>query len=317
MANIYHKDLTNEELHDPKAGSSPSFVDVTLTGDLAVNGGNITSTTDITLDPAGNDVILDNANLQIQSGYAIKNLGTGNGYIYTVNNDTDTGLYWNGTNDSFHWHYNGVNLLTYDQYAVHSYKTHQLHLGAWIGGNATDPYLLDDSTHGASSSTLYIGNSKLLVESSTPTLTGDWTFSKNIIIDTTPATDHSTSGTIGVFTANENQAIGDACYINGDGEMQLADADAIATSKVIALCADATISADASGNYILLGVIRDDTWTWTVGGFVYLTVTGTTTNTLSQTAPSGADDCIVILGVATHSDRLYFSPQLIIIEHTG
>ena len=53
MANIYHKDLTNEELHDPKAGSSPSFVDVTLTGDLAVNGGDITSTNPLTITSGG------------------------------------------------------------------------------------------------------------------------------------------------------------------------------------------------------------------------------------------------------------------------
>jgi len=97
--------------------------------------------------------------------------------------------------------------------------------------------------------------------------------------------------------------------------MHLADADAIATSKVVGMCADATISASATGDYLLYGVARDDTWTWTVGGFVYLSLTGTTTNTLTQVAPSATDDCIVIVGVATHADRMFFNPQLVIVEH--
>ena len=139
----------------------------------------------------------------------------------------------------------------------------------------------------------------------------------SIYPDSTPDADHTTHGIKATFTANENQAFGDVCFINADGEMQIGDADAIATSKITGMCADATISADASGNYLLFGPARDDTWAWTPGGFVYLTVTGTTGNTLSQTAPTGADDCIVIVGVASHADRMIFNPQLVIVEHTG
>lgn len=123
------------------------------------------------------------------------------------------------------------------------------------------------------------------------------------------------NGFITTLTANENQAFGDVCYIDSDGQAHLADADAIASGVVCVMCADATISADASGNYLLHGIVRDDTWAWTVGGLVYLSLTGTTGNTLTQTAPSATDDCIVILGVATHADRIYFNPQLIIVEH--
>jgi hypothetical protein len=32
--------------------------------------------------------------------------------------------------------------------------------------------------------------------------------------------------------------------------------------------------------------------------------------------PTGADDVIQIMGVATHADRMYFNPQLVQIEHT-
>ena len=139
----------------------------------------------------------------------------------------------------------------------------------------------------------------------------------NISVTSAPS-DQTVSGVKMQLTANENQTFGDACYINTDGEAQIGDADAIASSKIVCMCSDATISADATGNYLMLGTARDDTaWAWTVGGFIYLTVTGTTTNTLSQTAPTGADDCVVILGVATHADRMYFNPSLSIVEHTG
>jgi len=57
---------------DVTSGSSPTF------NNLAIDGGNITSTVDITLDPAGNDVILDNANLQIQSNYELRFYDNGN-----------------------------------------------------------------------------------------------------------------------------------------------------------------------------------------------------------------------------------------------
>jgi hypothetical protein len=111
-------------------------------------------------------------------------------------------------------------------------------------------------------------------------------------------------------------AFGDVGYIASTGKVLLGDADAIATSSCIVMCADASIAQDASGNWLLLGIARDDTWNWTVGGLIYLTVTATSGNTLSQTAPTGADDVIQILGVATHADRMFFSPQLVQVEHT-
>jgi hypothetical protein len=149
----------------------------------------------------------------------------------------------------------------------------------------------------------------LAVTSITSNLTGD------VNLTAAPGSDHTASGVKIVLTANESQAIGDACYINSTGKAQLGDADAIATAGIVAMCADATISSAASGNYLLIGVIRDDTWAWTVGGFIYLSTTGTTGNTLTQTQPSGANDIIQIIGVATHADRMLFNPNLTTVEH--
>ncbi len=131
-----------------------------------------------------------------------------------------------------------------------------------------------------------------------------------------PASDHSVSGLMTTFTAAANLAFGDVCYINSSGQAALVDADAIASSSGLVMCADATISSAASGNFLLHGVARDDTWAWTPGALIYITVTGTTGNTLSATAPTGTDDVIQIVGVATHADRMFFSPQLVQVEHT-
>jgi hypothetical protein len=144
-------------------------------------------------------------------------------------------------------------------------------------------------------------------------LSADTQTVNDVIVTAAPSTDHSATGLKTTFTANENQAFGDVVYINTDGEAQLADADAIATGKVVAM-AVATIAADASGSYLLQGIARDDTWNWTVGGHVYLSTTGTSGNTLTQTAPSGEDDCVVVIGVATHADRIYFNPSMLVVE---
>lgn len=129
-----------------------------------------------------------------------------------------------------------------------------------------------------------------------------------------PDTDHSATGVKVVLTAHDSQAFGDVAFINSSGEAALIDADAIASMTAVVMCIDETISANASGNYLMIGIARDDTWNWTVGGQIYGTVTGTTGNTLSQTAPTATDDVVQIMGVATHADRMYFNPQLVQIE---
>lgn len=142
---------------------------------------------------------------------------------------------------------------------------------------------------------------------------GSGTFTVNSTITAAPATNNTGSGIQIQFTANEAQAVGDVVYIASDGEAQLADADAIATSRVIAICV-AAVTAGSTGTYITHGVVRNDAWNWTVGGYVYLTVTGTTGSTLSQSPPTGTDRCVVNVGVATHADRIFFNPTQTIIE---
>lgn len=124
--------------------------------------------------------------------------------------------------------------------------------------------------------------------------------------------DHShTARDIYQFTANENQEFGDICYIDSAGEMALADADAASTSLIAAVCVSNSVLADATGDYAIDDcILRDDSWDWTVGGIIYLSTTGTTGNTLTQTAPSGNDDAVVPVGIATHANRIIFRPSM-------
>jgi hypothetical protein len=133
----------------------------------------------------------------------------------------------------------------------------------------------------------------------------------------TPAlgSDHATSGPTATLTAGADLVFGDFCYMASTGKMAKGDADAIGTSGVFAMAA-ATIATDAAGVFALPGsFIRDDSWNWgTVGAYVYLDTA--TAGGLTQTAPTGTDDAIQIVGVAIHADRIYFCPQLLMYTHT-
>lgn len=141
----------------------------------------------------------------------------------------------------------------------------------------------------------------------------EWIEPTNFLISSFPNTDLTSSGIKITLTANENQTSGDACFINSSGKAQIGDADAIATASCVVLCVEDVVG-NATGTYLLHGFFRKNSWNWTVGGVIYLSTTGTTTNTLTQTAPSGTDDVIQVLGVSVHADCIYFKPELTQIE---
>ena len=139
-------------------------------------------------------------------------------------------------------------------------------------------------------------------------------YAVDMLITAVPSSDHSASGPKITLTANEAQAFGDLTRINSSGKAQIADASVIATADALFM-AIATISANSSGTYLVLGIARDDTWNWTVGGQLFLSLSGTSGNTLTQTAPTGVDEVIQIVGVAMHANRIMFTPQLTQVEH--
>ena len=130
-----------------------------------------------------------------------------------------------------------------------------------------------------------------------------------------PSTDLTASGMILQLTANENQAFGDICYVDSSGEAAIADASAIATGRVMLMCVSTTVSANNTGDYMLHGIARQETWAWSAPGVpIFLTTTGTTTNTCSETAPVASGECVTIIGIATHQDRMLFMPNTAVVE---
>jgi hypothetical protein len=125
------------------------------------------------------------------------------------------------------------------------------------------------------------------------------------------ASDHTASGTIVSMTAGENLVFGDFVYFKSDGKCWKADANGTGTYPCMGM-AIATINADNAGNILLHGTSRDDSWTWTVGGVVYLS---TTAGAATQTQPSATNDVIQVLGVATSTNRIYFNPAEDYLTH--
>ena len=124
------------------------------------------------------------------------------------------------------------------------------------------------------------------------------------------------SGVTVTLTSNETQALGDAVYVLSTGKAGIAKADAIATSSGIFLAA-AAVSGSASNTYLIHGILKfSASQSWTVGQLLYLSATGTTTNTIAISPPTTANSVTQILGVALAADTIFFSPSLVQVEHT-
>ena len=99
---------------------------------------------------------------------------------------------------------------------------------------------------------------------------------------------------------------GDAVYISGFSVGQvralvtLADSSVVGTMPMIALLEDATLANNSTGHFIEQGTLKDmDTDSWNVGDELYISETGTTTNTLTATKPTGTA-LIQKVAVVTH-----------------
>jgi hypothetical protein len=146
----------------------------------------------------------------------------------------------------------------------------------------------------------------------------------NIGVATATSVNFAVASGAGTYTGNtltvtstETQAIGDAVKIDSNGKAHLAKADAIANASAVLLAATA-VTNSAANTYLLPGgtLKLSSSPSWTVGGLIYLSTTGTTTNTLTQTAPTGTNNVIQVLGVAIAADTILFQPSLLQVEHT-
>jgi hypothetical protein len=111
------------------------------------------------------------------------------------------------------------------------------------------------------------------------------------------------------LTAGENLDDGDLCYLNSDGEMYLADADAEATADtLLAICTESLTDGNP-GTFIIRG--RYTTSGLTAGAVYYVS---TTAGDWTATAPSGTGDIVRIVGYALSTTVLLFMPDNTYVE---
>lgn len=125
--------------------------------------------------------------------------------------------------------------------------------------------------------------------------------------------DHTAEGKIINDTVGDSVVFGDVLYLNtSEQKWKKADAN-IASSAAMpaAAMAIATIADDASGELLVMGTARDDTWTWTGGQKIYVS---TTAGGLTSTAPNTSGDTVQIVGIALDADTIIFNPDYTYIE---
>lgn len=106
----------------------------------------------------------------------------------------------------------------------------------------------------------------------------------------------------------------EAVYLDVTPDWNLTDASAAATAGgvMIALATQAGTAANPL-NVLLNGIARNDGWTWTAGGPIYLSETA---GALTQTAPTTTDSVTRIVGYALSDDAIYWNPSNDWITHT-
>lgn len=134
--------------------------------------------------------------------------------------------------------------------------------------------------------------------------------SSNLANEASPADDHSGNGVFSEGTVGENVSIGDLLYRKSDGKYYKADADAATTMPAVALAME-DIAAAGSGNLLRLGFFRDDSWSFTVGGLLYV---HTEPGPPTQTAPFGTGDQVQVVGYAVTASIIFFNPISELVE---
>lgn len=134
---------------------------------------------------------------------------------------------------------------------------------------------------------------------------------KTIAYSTEPSTDDTAYGeTMAGILAGDTIAQWDLVYLDSSsGRWELADADAIGTAGNVLVGLAMTSGTDGNALTVLLkGIVRNDGWTWTGAGKVLYA--STTAAAMSETAVSGEDDVVRVLGHTLSDDCIFFNPSV-------
>ena len=138
---------------------------------------------------------------------------------------------------------------------------------------------------------------------------------KGIIIESEPADDAYT-GIYGNFANATGSTItkGQIVYMTGTAnQVAPARANAVGTMPAVAM-AIADVANGATGNFLMYGFAHDASAfiSLTIGGEAY--VSDTAAGALDATAPADDGEFVQIVGIGMHGDKLFFNPQLPMVE---
>ncbi len=149
-----------------------------------------------------------------------------------------------------------------------------------------------------------------VVEDATPQLGGDLDLNgADLLYKPVGDVSDEFSGFHSSLTVDSNATgITAALYVASDGNLEEADASVSGTMPCFGLAMEA---GTGTKNVFQQGYVRHDAWDWTVGGILYVSET---TGALTQTTPSTSASQVQVVGVATHADRIFFSPNFALAE---
>ena len=181
-----------------------------------------------------------------------------------------------------------------------------------VGVSGANNQLITDDGDGTVTS-----ESNLTFTGSVLTVTGSVDTTLDQHFDSSPS-DETVSGITATFTAGEDLERGEVVYFKAsDSKMWKAVASATGTMPVVAMAA-ADISADATGKFLLYGVLADNGTfpAYTVGGTLYAPEAETSSqNVPEQAAPDTDGDFVQVLGYAVTANSVFFNPSNDVIEH--
>ena len=116
------------------------------------------------------------------------------------------------------------------------------------------------------------------------------------------------TGEVLIATVASSQTQYYAVYMSSSG-LAAADADAYSTLPAIGVILE---TGTGDKKVLVKGLVRNDSWNWTVGGRVYVSESA---GQLTQTAPSTKGKMVNIVGIAVHADILYVCPSTTVVEN--
>lgn len=168
----------------------------------------------------------------------------------------------------------------------------------------TDNILIrsDGTSKGVQSSGITIDDSNNVTGVASLTVTGSVSAGSTSLSAALSATNTYVGTTLTGLNAGGTIAQWAPVYLDSSSTWQNADANGSGTYPARGLAVAAYSSTNAA-TILINGIVRVDTWSWTVGGAIYLSGT---VGTLTQTAPSTSGDKVQVVGYALSATKAYF-----------